>query len=319
MNEKGKMRNGKEKNQKRTMRRPMPPGREATAKVMKLFVLLLLAWPLAVQASGADYGKADSLKVMRLLEAAYREKPTTNWMVYFARLLRGVPYVAQTLERNSEERLVVNLHELDCTTYVENVLAMSLFVKQRKSTFADYCSLLRQIRYRDGHVAYTDRLHYFTAWIADNTRMGIVKGEVQTPNPPFTAVQTIHADYMSQHPSLYPMLKEHPEWVKDIKAMEDSLDGLRFRYIPKGTIADTPLFRKTIHDGDIIAIITSKKGLDTSHIGIAVWHSDGLHLLNASQVRHKVVEEPWTLRHYMSRHPSQVGIRVVRTISGQSS
>ena len=56
----------------------------------------------------------------------------------------------------------------------------------------------------------------------------------------------------------------------------------------------------------------SKQGLDTSHIGIAVWHADGLHLLNASQIRHKVVEEPMTLAVYMSKHPKQTGIRVIR-------
>lgn len=278
----------------------------------QILFLLLLVCSLPVRATLFDYQRVDSIKVMQLLETAYREKPTTNWMIYFARKLRGIPYVAQTLERNTDERLVINLRELDCTTYVENVLALSLFIKNKKRTFADFCNLLRQIRYQDGHISYTDRLHYFTGWILDNTRMRLVTGETQSPDPPFTKVQTLHVDYMSRHPSLYPMLKSHPAWVSSIKAMEDSLNGRRFRYIPKEAIANSPLFRRTIHDGDIIAIITSKQGLDTSHIGIAVWHSDGLHMLNASQVRHKVVEEPWTLRYYMSRHPSQVGIRIIR-------
>ena len=77
-------------------------------------------------------------------------------------------------------------------------------------------------------------------------------------------------------------------------------------------ITNTIQCRNTIKDGDIIAIITSKKGLDTSHIGIAVWHKDGLHMLNASQVRHKVVEEPMLLRTYMAKYPMQTGIRIIR-------
>lgn len=93
---------------------------------------------------------------------------------------------------------------------------------------------------------------------------------------------------------------------------ERELSGRKYRYIPKASIRNTSLFRSTIKDGDIIAITTSKKGLDTSHIGIAVWHKDGLHMLNASQIHKKVVEEPMTLYQYMQRHPSQTGIRIIR-------
>ena len=70
--------------------------------------------------------------------------------------------------------------------------------------------------------------------------------------------------------------------------------------------------RNAIQDGDIIAITTKKKGLDTSHIGFAIWHLDGLHFINASQIHKKVVEEPMTLYDYMQKHPSQKGIRIVR-------
>ena len=38
----------------------------------------------------------------------------------------GKPYTAHTLEVNEEEQLVVNLEEVDCTTFVEYVLAQSL-------------------------------------------------------------------------------------------------------------------------------------------------------------------------------------------------
>ena len=78
------------------------------------------------------------------------------------------------------------------------------------------------------------------------------------------------------------------------------------------SILNTPLLRAAIHDGDIIAMLTRKKGLDTSHVGIAVWYSDGLHLLNASSIRGKVVEESKTLYQYMQGQRTQIGIRAVR-------
>ena len=63
---------------------------------------------------------------------------------------------------------------------------------------------------------------------------------------------------------------------------------------------------------DIIAIITNKSGLDTQHLGFAVWHKDGLHLINASSVHHKVVEEPMLLYTYLQKRKTMTGIRIVR-------
>lgn len=259
------------------------------------------------------YTKADSIKVMKLLEQGKKLSKDKNIILFYARQLIGVPYVAQTLEVNKQEQLIVNLRQLDCTTYVENVLALTLCTENKKlPTFADFCYYLRMLRYEGGKVDYPTRLHYFTAWISDNTKLGFVH-EIQANSAPFTKVQTLDVDYMSQHIDNYPMLKAHPEWIQAISKMEQQLTGKKFHYIPKAQIANTSLYRKTIKDGDIIAIITSKKGLDTSHIGIAVWHKDGLHMLNASQIRHKVVEEPMLLRTYMSKHPMQIGIRIVRS------
>ena len=232
-------------------------------------------------------------------------------LIYIARDFRGIPYVAKTLEDNNKETLVVNMRQLDCTTYVENVLAVYECVKNNKTTFADYKNYLRLIRYAGGKVSYTTRQHYFTEWIEENTKEGFVS-EVKGQNPPFSAKQTLAIDFMSTHIDLYPMLKNNVEMRKPIAEMEHRLSGKTYRYIPKSKIKNTRLLRSTIHDGDIIAIITKKKGLDTSHIGIAVWHKDGLHLLNASQIHKKVVEEPMTLYQYMQKHPSQLGIRIVR-------
>ena len=144
----------------------------------------------------------------------------------------------------------------------------------------------------------------------DNEAMGVVK-HVSTPNPPYTAVQKVNVDYMTTHVNSYKMLKAHPAWKPAIRELEQKINGKKYRYIPKSQIKNTKLLRQCVHDGDIISILTNIKGLDTQHIGFAVWHKDGLHLLNASQVRGKVIEEPMLLRTYMAKHPVQVGIRVV--------
>ena len=264
-------------------------------------------------AEAQQYTKKDSVRVMELFAEAKRQKSDTNWMLFFGRKLCGVPYVAKTLEINKEERLIVNLRQLDCLTLVENALALSLCMKNNQADFKNFCRFLRLIRYRQGRISYIDRLHYFTDWIEDNTALGFVKERSFSKDIP-TAKQTLKIDYITTHTPYYPMLVAHPEWTSDIAKSERALTGKTYFYIPKNRIADNDSFRKTIKNGDILAITTSKKGLDTSHVGIAVWHKDGLHLLNASMIHKKVVEEPMTLKQYMQKHLSQTGIRVIRVL-----
>ncbi len=278
------------------------------------FIVAFLCAIVSVNAHSVQYSKEDSLTVLRLLEEAQGEKlqTTSDCQLFFARKLLGIPYVASTLEVNKKEKLVVNLRQLDCTTYVENVVALTLCHRKRKNTFADFCQQLQMLRYRNGkNTGYQSRLHYFTDWIEDNCRLGLCN-EIQTPAPPFIGLQTINVDYMTTHSERYPMLKGNETMIAAIAKTEKALSKKRYKYIPRKQIRNTKLVSKTVKDGDIIAIITSKKGLDTQHIGIAVWHSDGLHLLNASSIHKKVVEEPMLLSRYLLKHPTMPGIRVVR-------
>lgn len=279
---------------------------------MVLLLAIWLAMPTFAQ-SGIVYQRQDSLKITALLREAkaMKQKPA-NWMMWFGRKFAGVPYVGGTLDKTREEVLVVNTRQLDCTTYVELVTALTMCAKNQETSFTAFCNHLKHVRYIGGKVEYVKRQHYFTAWVNDNVKEGIVR-DIQV-NPPFSAVQTIGVNWMSTHPSSYKMLSAHPQWLSGIKALENSINGKKYRYIPKGEIKNNALFRKTIHDGDIILIITKKKGLDTTHIGIASWHQDGLHLLNASSIHKKVIDEPMTLYTYMQKHPSQIGIRVCRVL-----
>lgn len=261
-----------------------------------------------------QYEKSDSAYVMGLLAEAQRQPKGTNYMIFFARQMRGLPYVAHTLEVNDTEKLIINLRQLDCTTYVENVLALTLCMKEGAPSFARFCNNIARIRYAVGkRPHYTDRLHYFTSWIEHNTMKGICR-EIQSPAPPFTGTQRLSIDYMTSHTDSYRMLKINPSYIPEIRKTERELTGRQYKYIPKAEIKNTALLRRTVHDGDIIATTTSIKGLDTQHIGIAVWHGDGLHMLNASSIHRKVVEEPMTLRQYLYNHKSMPGIRVLRVM-----
>ena len=282
-------------------------------KLMKKLLLICAVWLLAMSPlyAGTLYEKQDSIKIVSLLkEASQLKQKPASWMLWFGKKFAGVPYVGGTLDKTAVEHLIVNTRQLDCTTYVEMITALTMCAQNHETSFTAYCNHLKHVRYIGGKVSYVKRQHYFTVWMDDNEKEGIVKNI--SPNPPFTAVQKVNVNWMSTHVSSYKMLTAHPEWRTGIRQLEQSVSGKSYRYIPKGKIANTQLFRNTIKDGDIIAIITNKKGLDTTHIGIASWHKDGLHLLNASSIHKKVIDEPMTLYQYMQKHPVQIGIRVCR-------
>lgn len=282
-------------------------------KLMKKLLLICAVWLLAMSPlyAGTLYEKQDSIKIVSLLkEASQLKQKPASWMLWFGKKFAGVPYVGGTLDKTAAEHLIVNTRQLDCTTYVEMITALTMCAQNHETSFTAYCNHLKHVRYIGGEVSYVKRQHYFTVWMDDNEKEGIVKNI--SPNPPFTAVQKVNVNWMSTHISSYKMLTAHLEWRTGIRQLEQSVSGKSYRYIPKGKIANTQLFRNTIKDGDIIAIITNKKGLDTTHIGIASWHKDGLHLLNASSIHKKVIDEPMTLYQYMQKHPVQIGIRVCR-------
>ena len=285
---------------------------------MRHILLLLLLLPTCV-VTGAN----DSILVESLLRKGLAQPASTNLMVFYGMQLKDVPYVAKTLEVNPTEQLAVNLRSLDCTTLVENALALSLTTREGSTHFHDFKRHLQRIRYRDGILdGYASRNHYFSEWIASNERLGIVqevKGKANDKRGayfPFVEQQTLSCTYMSEHPEYYPMLKNDAKARHLIAANEKRINGKKVRYIPKRLVGGTRKELNCVHDGDILVLVTNKKGLDCSHVGIAVWDKDGrLHLLNASQIHKKVVLEPMTLYEYMQKHPAQVGVRVIRSLT----
>lgn len=265
--------------------------------------------PSWAQSLRCHHTKADSVRIEQLL------RDGDAGMLHYARQFLGKPYVAHTLELYpDDERLVLNTSELDCTTFVDVVVALSSCARRGEKTFKDFVAQLRRQRYWNGQCdGYPSRIHYFSDWIRDNIRLGIVE-EVQQPSPPFTAVQTVSVGYMTAHPDAYVALQRHPEYIARIARQEKDLTGRQFRYIPTIEVKDSKAMRQAVHDGDILCIVTSAKGLDIAHLGIAVWKTDGLHMIDASSRHKKVVEEAVTMRQYLEQRKNVLGIRVVREV-----
>lgn len=255
--------------------------------------------------------KGDSARIVALLKEGRALGKDVNDVLFFARKFLGKPYVAYTLDQELTERLVINTEGLDCTTYVENVIALAVCARQHLTSFADFCKILSHVRYVDGKVSYSTRQHYFTYWITDNLKESLIS-DIELPPAPLSQKRKPKVDYMTTHVASYKMLNAHKEWLSDIKQMEEKVNATTFAFIPKSQLKDSGKYQKYIKDGDIIGIVTNKAGLDISHVGFAVWHKGQLHLMNASSLHKKVVDEPMTLYQYLQKQTSSAGIRVVR-------
>ena len=258
---------------------------------------------------------ADSLKIVSLLQEAKSVNKENDLVMFFARKFLKCPYVAKTLDQEEEECLVINTTGLDCTTFVENVLALAWCAKHKQTTFQDFCNALVKVRYIGGEVAYTSRQHYFTIWMEDNVKENIVK-RINLPDAPLSAKRKPQVNYMTTHVNDYTMLSKHPQWIVEIDKMEKRVNNIELTYIPKQQLAKSEKYRQHVKDGDIIGIVTNKKGLDISHVGFAVWHEDGLHMMHASSNKaiYQVIEDPQSLYQYLQKQPSAVGISIVRML-----
>ncbi|WP_127020131.1 N-acetylmuramoyl-L-alanine amidase-like domain-containing protein [Flagellimonas beolgyonensis] len=219
----------------------------------------------------------------------------------------GTPYVEKTLEVGDTETLVVNFSGLDCTTFVENVLAFTALLKKQQNDFQDFASELETIRYRNGEMkGYPSRLHYFTEWIRNNEKKGLVKditkdlGGIELEKP---------INFMGTHRDLYPFLASDANF-QAMQQVESQLAKETLCYLPQNQIADK---EHLIQSGDIIALATSIKGLDVTHTGIAIHRPDGrLHLLHASSKNGEVEISELPLADYLKNIKSNIGIIVAR-------
>ncbi len=229
----------------------------------------------------------------------------------------GATYRPATLEVPGPERFVVNLRELDCVTFVENVLALTRFLRRDGIALlrdpararARYEAHLKELRYRRGVIeGYPSRLHYFSEWLAENERAG---GLRQIAAEIGGVADSAPLAFMSAHPAAYRQLAD-PAVRDAIRAMEARLNAGPPRwYLPEDRIAAAA---PSIRNGDIIAATSTLGGLDVAHTGFAYWQGGELHLLHAPLVGRvvEISEQPLATR--IRSIATQDGVMVARPI-----
>lgn len=228
-------------------------------------------------------------------------------VIEVGKLFLQTPYVGGTLDNSAEEKLVINLHELDCTTFLENVLALSKLSASSEINIDQFSNELKLIRYRNGNINdYSSRLHYFTDWIFDNEGKGLIV-DITKKIGGESYNKTIN--FMSSHIDSYPALVRDSSLIRPIIQTEKDINNRKHYYIPEGKIQQ---IEHQIEDGDLIAITTKINGLDVSHTGIAIHLNEKLHLMHASSKAKKVVISDIPLADMILKNRLQSGIIVAR-------
>lgn len=274
----------------------------------KILVLLVVA---LVNTATVFSSKADSLRIDSLLNTSSKKyyKTDSERLLFFAKSFIGTPYKGGTLDTGENETLIVRIDSLDCTTYVETVLALYLSSFKDNPGYDDFSESLRYIRYRGGVIdGYASRLHYFSDWASDNEKKGILREVTQEGEHD---VRICSLNYMTTHSDLYRQLKDNDSLVSEISKVEKSWIDYKMPYIPKNVLNsskdDSP-----VEDGDILALTTNVSGLDVLHLGFALWIDGRLHLLHASSLHGKVIIDTSTIFDYLKNRNKHTGIRVLR-------
>ena len=235
----------------------------------------------------------------------------TNETLMNAVSMLDVPYVANVLEKNDVEELVLNTDELDCTTFVEYAVAMTLAPEKNNQkdepVFAEY---VQKLRYRDGKIdGYPSRLHYMTEWAQNAIKQGLLK-DITAENSEYT--MTAQAGFMTAHPNLYRHLANSRANVQKMREIEQRINGTKVSYVPKDKLPDYGY--NWINDGDIIMFTTNEPGLDVAHMGIAMNVAGKLTLIHASSVEKKVTVSKFTISKMLADNSKWTGIRVLRVM-----
>jgi cell wall-associated NlpC family hydrolase len=211
---------------------------------------------------------------------------------------------------------LINVEEMDCVTFVENLLALCRASNELNAQYRRWDGLhfsddhifrlfvlnLNRVRYYGGvNCDWEDRIHYFTAGLRELQKMGWAADVGPTLGEPISKP----INYITAHRKAYPGIEDWPR----VEALEQQLSTTTSWYYPYSEIERYEAVAQT---GDIIAFCTDVAGLDVSHCGFVEVDASGrLSLTHASSVQHVVVRG-MDFCDYMGRRTSVTGIMVYR-------
>ncbi|MBZ0155265.1 MAG: DUF1460 domain-containing protein [Alphaproteobacteria bacterium] len=232
-------------------------------------------------------GKWTEKELDALLRAAASIPDTGRRIVFLSGHFLDTAYRESTLTGDSStpEKLVVNLKEVDCFTFIDYIEAMRL-----SSSFDEFVQKLKGVRYRDGTVSYENRNHFFTDWSTYNAE------HVTDSTARIGGCRTV---------IMQKRLNEREDGsllLQDIPAKNRNV-----AFIPSPAV-DREII-DVLRTGDYLGIYSGISGLDVSHVGIFIRAGGKIYLRHASSARRvrKVVDQEF--ERYLKSKPGIVVLR----------
>lgn len=272
-----------------------------------LFFLLLSGKTAEQKPIPAVHDDAQIFSEKIKIASKHATQPLPQAVVAVGQSLVGLPYVHGTLDHSDEEKLVINLRQMDCWTFVENAIALANTARDGSASFQNFQNHLQKLRYRDNRVdGYGSRLHYFSEWILQASEAGLVEDVTKKCGGIEYRKRTT---YISDYPTAYPKIYNQPDNLQKVQFGETKINAHRWHFIPKKQVAK---FEKNLREGDIVAFTSTLQNLDIEHQGFVVLKNGRWHVLHASSVVGKVVISSRPLADYILRNKKQSGMMVIR-------
>ncbi|MCR4439071.1 MAG: DUF1460 domain-containing protein [bacterium] len=237
------------------------------------------------------------------LDCEIRRVASSGWsnqqkMVYYSERFMGAPYElyceGDGPYARYDTRPLLNLKKLNCMTYCEIVLALTL-----ADYYEDFFNILQHIRYRQGIMGMASRNHYTMAdWLPANSWCleDVTQRVGGSDAVPLT--RTISHQRFFAGKGFVDLPVVIPEREVTIS------------YIPLARLA---AHKDSLRSGDIVALIQDRPGIFSAHMLLVIRNERGLFFRHASMSAGKVVDTPFV--DYLAslmRNPRYLGMSFMR-------
>ncbi|HNW59513.1 MAG TPA: DUF1460 domain-containing protein [bacterium] len=219
-------------------------------------------------------------------------------MTYYSQRFLGAPYLltceGEGANGRYETEPLLNVQQINCMTYCEIVLALSL-----ARNYEEMFNILQHIRYRGGYISMATRNHYtMVDWLPEN-RWCLEEVTRQVGGADIVeSTRTIrHGEFFTRKG-----ITDLPAYLPD--------RSVTVPYIPLSRLA---AHEAALQSGDVVALIQDKLDIFSAHMLLVVKKAGRTWFRHASMSAGKVVDEPFgEYIDKVSRKPLYQGMSFMR-------
>jgi len=247
--------------------------------ILWLSLLVAAAGSCQAPAPGKHYYQMTLKEVDQDIRQVHAQpRSNAQKMDYFSERFLGAPYEL-TCEAEGENGLyetqpLCNLRQVNCMTYCEIVLALSL-----SSSYEEFFNVLQHVRYDHGIISMETRNHYTMAdWLPANAWCleDVTRQTGGVAAQPLTRTISHRTFFGKKGITDLPVVRPDRRVTID--------------YIPLGDLASC---EARLQSGDIVALIQNKPDIFSAHMLLIIKNEKGTFFRHASMSAGHVLDQPF--------------------------